>query len=410
VAVAFDPVTVQAWFETTAVDIEPGSSIVLKLTVSNLDTATDSFSLAPVGMAAAWATVRPAYITLFGGAQSTVEVEVHTPRLSSTTAGPVSLGVRIVPHKDPDDVALAEITLLVAPTFDRRLTILQPALRSRRRAVYEMLVENKGNLQAHCQLHLIDPTGRLDGRFDPPAAGVEPGGTTVVRLHTVALHRQWDRRSRTIPFRVEADEQGAPSAAADGTFVQAPMVPERLGSRVLAAALTMGLIALGWFAVVRPAIDDAADRAVAERTGEVTATTVPAPTGSTVPDQAVSGGGETPTGDLFSKVLAPVGPINQPTTDEIVVPDGKRLLVTDYLIQNPFGDAGEVKLSIGTIELRWDLSVQLDGTDVGFRFSSPVEVKAGEKVTFQVVCRVVGLSGGSACGSTALISGTLVDA
>jgi hypothetical protein len=68
-------VTVQAWFESSTAEVEPGSSVVLVLGITNLGATTDSFSLAPTGLAAAWTTVRPPYITLFGGAQATVEVE-----------------------------------------------------------------------------------------------------------------------------------------------------------------------------------------------------------------------------------------------------------------------------------------------------------------------------------------------
>lgn len=268
--------TVQAWFSGGDVDVIPGSSVVISLTVTNLGNSTESFTLSPAGLAAAWTTIRPAYVTLFGGSQELVDVEVHPPRLPGTTAGPTSLGVRIVPQSDPDGVESIETTLAVAPTFDRRIDILQPALRSRRRAVFELMIENQGNTHASCRLHLVDPTGRVDGDFDPPAVGVEPGGSTLVRLKLRATRRQWERRSRSIPFRVDADQQGTLTAEARATLVQAPMLPERLWWRMAALLLLAGALAGAWFALIEPAIREAADDAVADRV-------VTAPTPTTVP-------------------------------------------------------------------------------------------------------------------------------
>ena len=164
----------QAWFSRGDVDVTPGTVAVLQLTVVNLGDATDTFVLTPAGMAAAWTTINPATLTLFGGTQQTVDIEVYPPLLPSTTAGPTSLSIRIVPQSDPNDVRSAETTLEIAGSFDRRLDILQPALRGRRGAIYEMMLENRGNTLASCRLHLIDPTGRVEAEFDPPAAGVWP--------------------------------------------------------------------------------------------------------------------------------------------------------------------------------------------------------------------------------------------
>ncbi|HVE19060.1 MAG TPA: hypothetical protein VNB52_08245, partial [Ilumatobacteraceae bacterium] len=209
----------QAWFSRSDIEVVPGTSAVFQLTIVNLGDTTETFSLAPVGLAAGWTTIRPGSVTLFGGSQEVVDVEVQPPLLPSTTSGPTALTVRIVPQNDPDDVGSSETTLQVGPTFTRRLHMLQPALRARRTAVYEMMLENQGNTQASCRLHLLDPTGRVDGDFDPPAAGVEPGASSLIRLKVHANRLQWERRSRTVQFTIDADQPGCPTASAPVTFV-----------------------------------------------------------------------------------------------------------------------------------------------------------------------------------------------
>jgi hypothetical protein len=166
-----------------------------------------------------------------------VDIEVFPPLLPSTTAGPTSLSVRIVPQSDPDDVRSAETTLNIAGSFDRRLDVLQPALRGRRGATYEMMLENRGNTLASCRLHLVDPSGRVEADFDPPAAGVEPGASTLIRMKLRSKGLQWERRPRTVPFRISADQPGSPTASGSATFVQTPMVPERLLGRLMALVL-----------------------------------------------------------------------------------------------------------------------------------------------------------------------------
>lgn len=400
--------TVQAWFSSNDADVEPGTSVILSLTVTNLGNATDSFALNPVGLAAAWSTIRPAYITLFGGSQETVSIEVSAPRLPSTTAGPTALGVRVVPQTDPDEVETAEITLHVASTYDRRINMLQPAIRSRRRAVYELMVDNAGNSQASCRMHLIDPTGRLDGDFDPPAVGIEPGGSSLVRLKLKATKFQWERRSRAVPFRVEADQQGAPTAEATASFIQAPMVPERLWSRLLGVAAIGALVAGAWFGVVKPAIDDAAADAVAElEPVQVVPTTIdasaPVTTAAPVDVPAVD------EGEPFSAQLTSGAAPGTSSSRDLGVPSGKVLLVDQLVVRNPYSDEGTASLRVGSVPFEFDLVNLQAGIDWNQALLSPIRVLTGESIVFEVNCAVIGQQGGTGCNPTATVVGRLVD-
>ncbi len=404
---------VQGWFHTTEAVVEPGGSVTLALMVTNLGEEVEHFALSPTGMAAGWTTIRPAHLTLFGGAQQSVDVEITPPRLPGTTSGPTSLGVRIVPTGNPDEVAHADITLDVAPTFDRRVTVLQPAMRSRRRATFELMIENQGNVQASCRLHLLEPTGRLDGDFDPPAVGVEPGGSTLVRLRTRTSRRQWERRALSIPFTVDADQTGAPTVSAPATFIQAPVLPERLWGRLGAAAAGLAALAGVWVGVVRPEIERAAVEAVA---GLPTPTTAP---DGVVPDPSTVGAPSTsvapatltaaePAGRPFSASLPSGGAQFQQSVQTYTVPAGSRLLVTQFIVQNPYGDEGTAVLRIGTIPFEYDL-VNLDGIDANQGFLEPLELGGGATITFEVSCGAIGRTGATACSSSATVIGRLLD-
>ena len=406
----------QAWFSRSDIEVVPGTSAVFQLTIVNLGDTTESFSLAPVGLAAGWTTIRPGSVTLFGGSQEVVDVEVHPPLLPSTTAGPTALTVRIVPQSDPDDVGSSETTLQVGPTFTRRLHMLQPALRSRRTAVFEMMLENQGNTQASCRLHLLDPTGRVDGDFDPPAAGVEPGASSLIRLKVHANRLQWERRSRTVQFTIDADQPGCPTASAPVTFVQASMVPERLFARLLATAAVVAALAGVWFGIVKPAVRDAADDAVTKQlpaaissTSVVSAPVVPNPNDS-VPVTTVAAAPQSVVdeGVLFSKLLAPLAPAGQTASLTVDVPAGTTFRLTDVALQNPNKDAGVALLLNGTNEIYpWSLTDVIGDKRVSW--VSPIEVIGGTSLVFQVTCSGGGDLSGN-CTTTMLVSGRMVPA
>ena len=187
--------SVQVWFSQDEVSMHPGDSTPLSLTVENISDRTESFTITPAGLTAGWTTVSRPNITLFAGSRDVVEVAVRPPAISSTTAGPTSVAVRVVPRTTPDDAVVAELIVTVQAFDDRRITTLQPVQRSRRRATFEFMVENHGNNLANCRLHLVDASNRVDGSFDPPAVGVAAGSASLARLHvTHNLEAQYIKR------------------------------------------------------------------------------------------------------------------------------------------------------------------------------------------------------------------------
>jgi hypothetical protein len=398
----------QAWFSSGDVEVAPGTTAVLQLTVVNLADTTDSFAITPVGMAAPWTTLKPATLTLFGGTQQVIDVEVSPPVLSSTIAGPTALSVRVVPQRDPDNLSTAETTLIIGESFDRRLQVLQPALRGRRGATFDMMLENKGNTLATCRLHLVDPSGRLDGEFDPPAAGVEPGASTLVRLKLRATSPQWHSNPRTIPFRIEADQPGSPTASAPATFVQTPVVSGAVGPKGAAAVAVVLALVLGWFGVVKPAIRDAARDAVrnispAAAAGGTNSTVVTPGT-----DTANSSPANNVKGDNAGIPLPSSVAQGQTGKNEYTVPAGKRLRITDIVIQNPNADQGTLSLSAnGNGLFTYNLSQMF--ADVDQPLVTPIELLPGQKFGVEVKCDGVGDLTANACKPNVFISGLLVD-
>jgi hypothetical protein len=306
-------------------------------------------------------------------------------------------------------VRSAETTLNIAGSFDRRLDVLQPALRGRRSATFEMMLENRGNTLASCRLHLVDPSGRVEGEFDPPAAGVEPGASTLIRMKVRTRGLQWERRPRTVPFRIEADQPGSPTATGNATFVQTPIVPERLVGRLMALLAIAGLAAAGWFALLKPAIRDAADDAVRDAEPATTTTIEPtfdSLTGITVVSSVPVAEEE---GTIVNIPLPIAVAVGQTDAVTYTVPAGQRLQISDILVQNPNYDQGTLTIQRNAVTLFTFGLVNIGG-DQSIPLVTPIELLAGEQLIVQVACAGLNDATLSTCSQNVFVSGSLLPA
>ena len=406
--------SVQAWFSNDDVDIDPGESLTLKLSVQNLGDATESYTIVPSGLTADWVTVERGNITLFGGALDVVDVQISPPKLPSTTAGPTVVGVRIIPSNEPDETIAAETMLNIQPFDDRRIVALQPVIRARHRASYEFMVENHGNGLASCRIRLIDPSNRVDGNFDPPAVGVAPGGASLVRLKAKAKRGVFRRATRTLDFEVEAEQPGHEPSATDLSMVQPPTVPGSAIARVLAVAALVGAAVASWFLVVEPTIDDAANDAVDERLADFDAAVSEIAEGSdvVVPVTTVAEiDGAPPAAEdgepAFFRLS--VTPPALETADAVfTVEDGMLFDLTDLRIENSNGDAGRATLLVnGEETFVWSLE-NVRGSLFEPNITQ-IRLEPGDNLTFSVRCDVVGDPALATCFDAVNIGGRSIE-
>jgi hypothetical protein len=395
--------TAQAWFDEQQYEVAPGGSLVARLTVRNLGTTSGSFSISPLGLPATFATVTPAVVTLFPNEQASVDVELRPPLSPTTTAGLTSLAVRIVPHENPDFVALAETGIEIAEFIEQRMNIVQPVLRGRRRADFEVTIENNGNRATSLRLHYLEPTGRTEAAFDPPSLVVEPGtmGLAVVRVRSLSFRRQ--RTARAIPFRVQASDMGVTALDVSGTFVHTPLLPERMLVSALGALGAIGIVSLLWFAIVKGAVTDTARDAVrglvpAESTGS---------TGTLPPSSGSSGAPTAVSGELISGRLTSSPAPGETQTAAFTVPDGVELRITDVVLQNPQLDLGTVSISRdGQVLLAYNLENVF--ADAVTSFATPLAIPAGVDLVVSITCDAVGDPEAETCAAAVTFSGTLV--
>ncbi len=393
--------SVQAWFSNDDLEIDPGSSIELKLSIQNLGDATESYTIVPSGLNADWVNVDRGSITLFGGSLDVVDVTVAAPRLPSTSAGPTVTGVRIIPSGAPDDTIVAETTLDVRSFDDRRIVPLQPVIRARHRANYEFMVENHGNGLASCRVRLIDPTNRVDGDFDPPAVGVAPGGASLVRLKAKAKRGFFRRATRQLDFEIEAEQPGHDPSASSLSLVQPSTLSLASVGRALTVAAIVGAAIGAWFGVVRPEIRDAAADQVDQRLSQFDAAVdeiaagndVDSPVTTLADGEDADGTATPPPSELAGEpdfLRLSVSPAALATNDDVfTVPPGTIYDLTEVRIENANNDTGRASLLINGEEAYvWSLA-NIRGS-VFEPSLTPIRLQPDDNVTFQVRCDTVG--------------------
>ena len=406
--------SVQVWFAQDEISVQPGESTSLSLAVENVGEHTESYTVIPAGLAAAWTTVTRPNITLFGGSRDVVEVVIRPPAIHTTSAGPTAVAVRVIPQGDPDEAVIAETIATVTAFDDRRITALQPVQRGRRRATYEFMVENHGNNLASCRLHLVDASQRVDGSFDPPAVGVAPGSASLVRLKLTAQRGFLRRTERQLDFEVEATEQDHAPATGRATLIQPPTVPAGTLVRIIGAAAVVAAAIALWSGVVKPTIEDAAADAVEDRIGDVgvAPSTTLASTPGTVLDSAAADAPDiiaaAETGEPISwRIAVDVG-INQDRSESLSVPPDSEFQLTDVVFQNTNGDIGTAQLlRNGELLYEIDLGAMNSANEFQPRVT-PIPFAPGDNVVLAVDCLAAGKTSGTGCEIAVLLGGRLV--
>jgi hypothetical protein len=112
-------------------------------------------------------------------------------------------------------------------------------------------------------------------------------------------------------------------------------------------------------------------------------------------------------GEPFSSSLPSGARLSEQSTQTYTVPDGSTLLITQFIVQNPFGDEGSAVLRLGTLRFEYDLA-NLDGLDANQGFVDPVQLNGGDTITFEVSCGAIGRAGAETCSPSATVIGRLI--
>jgi hypothetical protein len=297
---------VRAVISANSLEVQPGASAVVTVTVRNTGAVVDHFHVDVLGYAMPWATVTPATLPLFPDAQGVVTIDFRPPRSSDVRAGSVPFGVRVASEVHSGDATVEEGTLEVGAFTGLKAEMIPEISRARRVGRHEIACDNLGNTPLTLGFRGTDPENTLRFDFRPRNPVGQPGTATIVRLGVRARHRIFMGSPRTYRFQLVVQPKEGEPVNLNGSLVQMALVPKALVGLVglIAAA---GVAALVWFGPLHSgngAVPASTPTSAPSSTPTPTATPTPSP--SATPSPSPSPTPEpTPTPTPFTFVPAP---------------------------------------------------------------------------------------------------------
>jgi hypothetical protein len=203
--------------------VDPGGEVRGQITVRNSGTVVDQFSLEVLGDAAGWATLEPASLSLFPGAEGSAAFIIRPPRLWSTRPGTMAIGIRAASKEDPAGSAVEEGTLEVGSFTETSAEISPRTSHGRFGATHEVLVDNRGNVPVEASVAGSDEDRQLRFATTPPSTIVEPGAAGVARLRVRPTSRFWRGPART-RLQVAVEPVSGTPIKLEGAFLHDPIL------------------------------------------------------------------------------------------------------------------------------------------------------------------------------------------
>jgi hypothetical protein len=378
----------------------PGAPVTVQVRVRNSGSVVDQFDLGVLGDAQAWATVEPASLSLFPGAEGSATVTFAPPRSPQLAAGPMVFGLRAQSKEDPAGSVVEEGTLDVEPFTDVFAELVPRASRGSSGATHDLAVDNRGNVALDAAISALDPDRLLDFELRPPTVTAEPGTAAFAKVGVKPKKRFWRGGAATRPFQVQVDVPGGTPLVLDGSLLQTPILPPwTLRALAIALVLLVAVVA-AWATLIKPAIESTARQQAEDVLAEVGITPLPSgatPDGSSgqssAPTPDGSGGTGSPdpsAGGASSAPSSPPGAGGATPKDGRLVRDGTltpsagtTLYLTDLVFSNPgVGAAGDIRLERAGEPL---LVLRLANfRDLDYHFVTPIAVGDGQEL--RLVC------------------------
>lgn len=218
---------------TPLVTAAPGGAGVASVLIRNTGTVVDQYAINLVGDASAWARPVPPALSLFPGAEQTIEIHFSPPRSSAVVAGSVPFGVRVTSQEDPDFSVVEEGSVDIAGFAAIEARVVPRTSEGKRSAVHRIEVTNIGNSVVNADLSASDPDELLAFDIDPSTVEIQPGQTEIAKIKVAAKKAQKGRSTRRMPFNVVV-EPGGPPVQVDANFEQKPKASILLYLAILA--------------------------------------------------------------------------------------------------------------------------------------------------------------------------------
>lgn len=403
-----DPMNAFTQVGEPSLSVAAGAEATTELLLHNHGTVVDQFAVDVVGPARDWVTVAPSTVNLMPGGEATVTVRFAPPRSADVLADTYAYGVRMRSREYPEDSTVVEGHVEVQPFTAIDAELLPAKQRGSRKARYRLAVENAGNTPMRVEVEAIDPEDdQLRIRLDRSFFTVSPATVALLRVRVAPFDRflRGDPRPHPFELRVLAESSDAVNVA-DPLLVKGVMIQERMLPKwVLPALALLSVVAVAftalWFAVLAPTVETIASEQVA---GQVSVANDAADAAAEAAAQAeqrdraaqaklsqaaAASRANTPK-PLDFRLATFADPVIDGSFQDFgfTAPGRKAMDISDVMMQNPRGDKGFLRISIGgKVLLETGLA---NFTDQTYSYSKGLHVAAGQQVVVSVNCLTPG--------------------
>jgi hypothetical protein len=419
---------VSASLSSSRVEVAPGGTATVELTVRNTGSVVDEFRIEVLGEGAQWTAASPAVLPLFPGASAPVTITFNPPRRSDRVAGEVDVAIKVVSREDADGSAVEELVVAIGGFDSPDAELVPRTVRASRKANVQVAIDNLGNRRMQRSLVATDADQKLKFETVPSDVVVEAGRAEFAKVTIKPVKTFFRGPDRTIPYRVTLGEgEGEGTVNLDGTFIQSAMLPKwLLRLLMMLSALLIALAAMWQFAfkpVIRSAaraaaeaqVDKAVEKAsenaavetakaikladaaigagsdpAAAAAAEAAAKEAAKKKGAAAPAGDGAGGGAASLGDdgkgglaKSKRISVEAAPGATASAEWKPGGDDDRFSITDVVLQNAQGDTGKIRLKRGD-EILLESALE-NFRDLDFHVIAPFIVQ-GKPVVIEVVC------------------------
>ncbi len=254
----------------TSVPVVPGATAVCQVRIRNTGVVVDQYTLTVLGQPAVWTTAVPAVLSLFPGAEGTIDLHFAPPRAPGVGSGGVPFGVRVEGSQDPDGSVVEEGEVELLSYVDVQAKLTPRTSEAKRAARHEVLLDNRGNTDIEAEIDVSDPDELLAFEVRPRTVVVPAGQSARVAVKVAARRGFLKGSDKQRPFQVRVSGAEQPILL-DGTLMQTAGMPRFI------VPLVAGAVALSLIVVMFPLLKKDAASGKLSLTSDNTPTTTAAP-------------------------------------------------------------------------------------------------------------------------------------